>query len=600
MTDDSDLPVVVVAIDFGTSYSGYAFSFRSEFKKSNESREIFRNSWSSGMAGNLSLKAPTVALFDPNKEFHSFGYEAQKQFSNLTEYKEHKEWYYFSKFKMQLFDKMKLSRNQTITDESGKSLPAMRIFSESIGCLVRKAVSQINRARHKTSQLSEKDITWVLTVPAIWNEPAKQFMREAAVKAGIDKDKLMLALEPEAAALYCRYLPCTSGGKDENDILSFLHYGGRYMVVDIGGGTVDIAVHEVSGNGKNVTEILPASGGDWGGESVNQSFFDYFIGKVGKEISKKIKMNRTSHWMKLEANFEEKKRQLTTTFKREIRLDIPPPIIIEGKLNIDLNSSLKMDISNDIFRSFFNSTNNIIRHMKHILDRVVDIDLILMVGGGAQSDYVSNMVKQKFSSKTVMVPTKAEVAVMEGAVLFGFEPWIVSARMCRYTYGIACIHPFKVGVHREEYRREVDGRDMCDNIFDKLVTEGEVLEIHETRVTEQCRSTHKSESRKNVVMICPFFASNDRSCQYVTEESCKRIGNIEIHPPADGWPDLVTHRLEMYFGRTEFEVKIFNDNDDREYSAEFDFLIERQNVPEVLPSPKAPGHMVVQYAKENR
>lgn len=256
MAADSYLPAAVVAIDFGTSYSGYAFSFRSEFKKINEARQIIHNDWSSGMAGNLSLaKAPTVALFGPDKEFHSFGYEAQEKFSDLTEYKEHEKWYYFSKFKMQLFDKMKLSRNLTITDESGKSLPAMRIFSECIGCLVRKAVSQIN-------QVSEKDITWVLTVPAIWNEPAKQFMREAAVEAGINKDKLRLALEPEAAALYCRYLPSTSGGRDENDILSFLHHGGRYMVVDIGGGTVDIAVHEVSGNGTKVTEILPASGGD--------------------------------------------------------------------------------------------------------------------------------------------------------------------------------------------------------------------------------------------------------------------------------------------------------------------------------------------------
>ena len=26
------------------------------------------------------------------------------------------------------------------------------------------------------------DIQWVLTVPAIWNDPAKQFMREAAQK----------------------------------------------------------------------------------------------------------------------------------------------------------------------------------------------------------------------------------------------------------------------------------------------------------------------------------------------------------------------------------------------------------------------------------
>ena len=29
-------------------------------------------------------------------------------------------------------------------------------------------------------QLEEQDIHWVLTVPAIWNDVAKQFMREAA------------------------------------------------------------------------------------------------------------------------------------------------------------------------------------------------------------------------------------------------------------------------------------------------------------------------------------------------------------------------------------------------------------------------------------
>lgn len=28
----------------------------------------------------------------------------------------------------------------------------------------------------------ENDVTWVLTVPAIWDEPAKQFMEEAAEK----------------------------------------------------------------------------------------------------------------------------------------------------------------------------------------------------------------------------------------------------------------------------------------------------------------------------------------------------------------------------------------------------------------------------------
>lgn len=31
-------------------------------------------------------------------------------------------------------------------------------------------------------RLSKEDISWVIAVPAIWNEAAKQFMREAAIE----------------------------------------------------------------------------------------------------------------------------------------------------------------------------------------------------------------------------------------------------------------------------------------------------------------------------------------------------------------------------------------------------------------------------------
>ena len=50
----------------------------------------------------------------------------------------------------------------------------------------------------------------MITVPAIWRQQAKQFMREAAYHAGIGSretpDQVMIALEPEAASVYCRKL----------------------------------------------------------------------------------------------------------------------------------------------------------------------------------------------------------------------------------------------------------------------------------------------------------------------------------------------------------------------------------------------------------
>ena len=60
----------------------------------------------------------------------------------------------------------------------GKSLPAIKVFSLSINYLVD---NMIMFGRDKVSGVvTREDVHWVLTVPAIWKDAAKQFMREAA------------------------------------------------------------------------------------------------------------------------------------------------------------------------------------------------------------------------------------------------------------------------------------------------------------------------------------------------------------------------------------------------------------------------------------
>ncbi|OWF35255.1 heat shock 70 kDa protein 12A-like [Mizuhopecten yessoensis] len=327
------------------------------------------------------------------------------------------------------------------------------------------------------------------------------------------------------------------------------------------------------------------------------NFFGKNIG--GKEEINKIKEKRTSHWLKLERSFEATKRKLKSDTEQDMRLDIPPVIITEAKLDINLANSFKMDIHNKDFRSFFDSTQHTISHMKHIMEKIPDIELILLVGGHAQSEYVSNLIRSEFLSKKILVPTKAEVAVMEGAVLFGFEPWSVSARMCRHTYGIRCNESFKEGFHRREYRKDIDGKDSCENIFSKVATEGDILQVVEKRV-KAFYSTHKDENRRKVRVNIPFYASTDKTCQYTTDISCERIGNIAVEPPADGWPEEVHYRVEMYFGRTELEVKVFNDADEREeYTGKFDFLIEKE-IPEVLPVSLVPSAQAQGRTKETK
>jgi vacuolar-type H+-ATPase subunit F/Vma7 len=60
----------------------------------------------------------------------------------------------------------------------GKSIQALTVFSLAIKFLKEHLMKKIQITMSR--MLSDEDIYFVLTVPAIWDDPAKQFMREAA------------------------------------------------------------------------------------------------------------------------------------------------------------------------------------------------------------------------------------------------------------------------------------------------------------------------------------------------------------------------------------------------------------------------------------
>ena len=66
-----------------------------------------------------------------------------------------------------------------IEDETGKQLPALVVFAESIKYLKDTLLEEANKQQ---TDIRTEDIKWILTVPAIWSDPAKTFMRRAAVE----------------------------------------------------------------------------------------------------------------------------------------------------------------------------------------------------------------------------------------------------------------------------------------------------------------------------------------------------------------------------------------------------------------------------------
>jgi len=83
------------AIDFGTTFSGYAYSFK------NDPMKIQTNAgWNAGSEKLISYKAPTCVLLNPSKEFNSFGFDAENKYVDLANDKEHSAWLLFRRFKM--------------------------------------------------------------------------------------------------------------------------------------------------------------------------------------------------------------------------------------------------------------------------------------------------------------------------------------------------------------------------------------------------------------------------------------------------------------------------------------------------------------------
>lgn len=94
---------------------------------------------------------------------------------------------------------------------------------------IRKHVLEKSLGKHFGKEfLENQTIKYVITVPAIWSDKAKDATRRAAERAGIPETDLDVVTEPEAAAIYCSTL-CTEVSLRDGDC---------FLICDAGGGTV--------------------------------------------------------------------------------------------------------------------------------------------------------------------------------------------------------------------------------------------------------------------------------------------------------------------------------------------------------------------------
>jgi molecular chaperone DnaK (HSP70) len=145
-------------------------------------------------------------------------------------------------------------------------------------------------------------------------------MRKAALKAGIIDElssaNLLLCLEPEGASIQCR-------NDAEEGLRNQMVKSSVVMVLDCGGGTVDITVHKLKCEPEEqfvCDELLPSRGGcEWGSKFVDHHFEMFLNEFFGPELSESYYKNATAR-LDILKHFEMLKRKFNVGVKSRLQL----------------------------------------------------------------------------------------------------------------------------------------------------------------------------------------------------------------------------------------------------------------------------------------
>lgn len=223
---------------------------------------------------------------------HATGFEARRLYS------ESERGNFFTNYKMLLCNVGKYGETMARA-LNGQRVPLIDVISQTLRYVKDEALRECGRAL--PDGLLTRDCQWVVTIPAIWSDAAKGFMRRAAFQAGLidteDSRRLLLALEPESAAIAC-------------EVAQTVKPGQSFMVLDTGGGTVDITMNCLSSaTPLRLDEIAAPSGGPWGSTFVDDRFEDFVKELVGSRNLQAVKS--TPYWIELLENWESVKTTQT-------------------------------------------------------------------------------------------------------------------------------------------------------------------------------------------------------------------------------------------------------------------------------------------------
>lgn len=251
------------------------------------------------------------------------------------------------------------------TEVDDKKYTPQEISARTLGKLKRDA----------ESYLGQTVTDAVITVPAYFNDAERQATKDAGQIAGLNV--LRIINEPTAAALAYGL----EKGKDDE----------RILVFDLGGGTFDVSLLEISKDedGSAIQVVATAGDNRLGGDDWDQRVVDYLVSQVKNKDGVDLSKDRIAlHRLKEAA--EQAKKELSSSTSTNISLQY---------LSMSENGPIHLD--EKLTRSHFEElTSDLLERTKAPFHQVIkdadvsvsDIDHVILVGGSTRMPAVTEVV----------------------------------------------------------------------------------------------------------------------------------------------------------------------------------------------------------------
>ncbi|KAK9412835.1 putative Actin-like ATPase domain-containing protein [Seiridium unicorne] len=456
--DDNNDDVLVIGIDFGTTFSGVAWATAADF--ASDQVNII-TSWPG--TGREEGKAPTEIFYEYGEM--SWGYLVPSDGDPVR-------WFKLLLVKEEDLDPSLRSsefllRARQFLRVEGKT--AIDLITDYLRALWGHVLQTIVKARGQ-AVIDALRFHVVVTVPAIWQGYARQDMKQAAQNAGILDARLAgdtilsFAPEPEAAALSTL---CEPGRK--------VNKGDVFMVCDAGGGTVDLITYKISNASPiMMEEAVEGTGGLCGGIFIDQAFqvkCQKCLGRRWDRLSKNdINDVMREDWER------GVKPQFTPSLDRDYPIRVPAGAFANGGTTDTkcdpIIKNARMMFTKDHIREIFGG---VFANVDKLVDgqiqsaKAKSLSGIILVGGFGASPYLYEHLRDRYKAAGIDIlqsgGMRPRTAICRGAVFKGFLdsiaeggsgslaadtlPIKVTSTISRASYGSQYKCTFIPGTHKE-------------------------------------------------------------------------------------------------------------------------------------------------------